>query len=265
MSLIDQSQYSVCLSVKEYLRMYYSSSVEEDWPNQFREKLFNKFVQKYSSKWDRKSARLLDFSGGAVILDYISAAPHVAEIVHAAYTQDERREIELWKNNDEGAHDWSPHIKHVVGEIEGLKGDTAWQERVALLRSKIKVVSCNVYEEHPITPSDDNFSVIFTSLALESACKTHDDFKVSIKKLVKMLRIGGYLAILLVEEETFYFIGESKWVVLPVSLSQVTAAVEEAGCVVLMSKRDPFPIQFLENPTLTDAKAFVFLAAYKVK
>ena len=82
-------------------------------------------------------------------------------------------------------------------------------------------------DEHPITPADKKFSIICTSLALEAACKTHDDFKASIKKLVKMLQIGGYLALVLVEEETFYFIGENKWVVLPLSLSQEKAAVEE--------------------------------------
>ena len=63
--------------------------------------------------------RLLDFGGGPVILNYISAAPHVAEIVHAAYKDDERKEIELWKNDAEGAYGWNPHIMHVVSELEG--------------------------------------------------------------------------------------------------------------------------------------------------
>jgi hypothetical protein len=244
--------------------MYYSDQ-EKDWLSNFRAKLFNEFFKKYSPKWDRKNARLLDFSGGPVILDYISAAPHVSEIVHSAYKEDERKEIELWKNDNKDAHDWSPYVKYVVNEIEGLKGDAAWQERVALLRSKIKVTSCNVYDEHPITQTEDSYSIICTSLVLESACKTFDDFKAAVKKLVQMLRMGGYISILFVEEETFYFIKEGKWIVLPLSLSQVQEAVEEAGCVVLMTERDPMPIESLENQILFDAKAFVFLAAYKVK
>ena len=152
-----------------------------------------------------------------------------------------------------------------MNEIEGLKGDAAWQERVALLRSKIKVTSCNVYDEHPITPTEDSYSIICTSLALESACKTFDDFKAAVKKLVQMLRMGGYISILFIEEETFYFIKEGKWIVLPLSLLQVQEAVEEAGCVVLMTERDPMPIESLESQILCDGKAFVFLAAYKVK
>ena len=99
MSLLDQSQYSTCFSAKEYLQTYYSDQ-EKDWLSNFRAKLFNKFFKKYSPKWDRKDARLLDFSGGSVILDYVSAAPHVSEIVHSAYKEDERKEIELWKNTN---------------------------------------------------------------------------------------------------------------------------------------------------------------------
>ena len=266
MSLFDQSQYSTCFSAKDYLQMYYSDQ-EKDWLSNFRSRLFNEFFKKYSPKWDRKNARLLDFSGGAAILDYVSAAPHVSEIVHSAYKEDERKEIELWKNNLKDAHDWSPYIKYVVNEIEGLKGDAAWQERIALLRSKIKVASCNVYDEHPLTPTEDenSFSIICTTNALEAACKTYEDFKAIMKKLVKMLRLGGYIIIVFDEEGTFYSVIESKWAILTLSLAQVQEAVEEAGCVVLMTERDPTPIEYLENPILFDAKAAIFLAAYKVK
>ena len=265
MSVFPQLQYSTSFNVKQYLEMYYRY-VEQDYLNNFRVKIFKEFFQKYSAKWDGKSARLLEFGGGAIILSYISAAPYVAEIVHSAYTEDEQREIIKWKNDTEGAHDWTPAIKYAVAEIEGLKGDKAQQERVALLRSKIKVTSCNIFDDHPVDPTEgqEKFSIISTSFVLEAACENYDDFKVGLKKLVKMLRLGGYIAILFLEEETYFVNGQGKWPVLPVSMAQVKEAVEEAGCVVLMSERDPTPINILENPTDTDEKACVFLAAYKV-
>ena len=227
----------------------FHSDQEKDWLSKFRLKVFNEVFKRYSSHWDKKNARLLDFSGGPVILNYISAAPHVSEIVHSAYKEDERKEIELWKNDNKDAHDWSPYIKYVVNEIEGLEGDAAWQERAALLRSKIKVASCNVHDEHPITPTEQNnsFSIIFTSLSLEAACKTYEDFKAAIKNVVKMLRLGGYFAILFDEDETFFYAGGSKWPILTLSLPQVQEAVEEAGCVVLMTERDPMPIEHIEK------------------
>ena len=266
MSLIDQSRYSTHFSTRHYLQMYYSE-VEEDFCQYFRGKFFKDFFQKYSCKWDKSSAKLLDFSGGAVICNYISAAPYVAEIVHSAYIEEERRELELWVSDSDGAHNWNPYIQHAVSVIEGQEGETAWKERAALLRSKIKVVSCNVYDEHPIDLSkeESRFSIICTSFALEAACKTYAEFKSVVQKLVKLLRLGGYIIIFFVEDGTFYYEGEKKFAMLPVSLAQVQEAVEEAGCVVLMSERDPTSIDHLENPTLSDKKAYTFLAAYKVK
>lgn len=246
--------------------MYYSS-IEQDWIGHFRQELLNKFFQRYRSKWDRESAKLLDFGAGATILNYIGAAPHVAEIFHAAHAESELLEIELWKNNDDAAHDWSPFIKYVVREIEGLDAENVWQERAEMIRSKMKIVACNIHDDYPIsfTKEKSLFSIVCTSYVLEAACQTYDAFKAGIKKLVQLLRLGGYIVILLVEEETFYSTENEKWAVLPVSMEQLKEAVEEAGCVILMSDRDPTPIHLIEKPTHYNKKACVFLAAYKTK
>ena len=133
MSCTENSEYVASFSAKLFLQGYHSS-VGQEWTTKFCLKVFREFFQKYHSKWDRSSARL---SGGPVIANYISAAPHVGEIVHSAHTEGERRELELWKNNAEGAHDWLPYIKHIVSDVEGLQGEAAMQERITLLRSKI--------------------------------------------------------------------------------------------------------------------------------
>ena len=80
-----------------------------------------------------------------MILNYVS------EIVHGAYTDDERKEIKLWKNDAVGAYNWNPYIKQVVNEIEG---DLVVQERAELLRSKIKVASCNINDDPPVEETD---------------------------------------------------------------------------------------------------------------
>ena len=68
-----------------------------------------------------------------------------------------------------------------------------------------------------------------------------------------------------VEDETFYTIGQHKWFALPVTMEQVKEALVEAGFVVLMAEREPVSVEGIRNPTIYDAKAFLFLAAYKVK
>ena len=263
MSLIDQSLYSTHFNIRDYLLSVYSDEKQTI----FRGKAFTDFFLKYSPKWDKSSARLLEFGGGAAILNYISAAPYVAEIVHSAYTEDERKELKLWLEGADGAHNWNPIVKRVVSVIEGQEGDSAWQERVAQLRSKIKVVSCNIHEDHPIglELEQSRFSVICTSFVLQSACKSYGEFKIGVKKLVSLLRLGGYIAFIHAENSSYYCFGDSKWADLPVSLEQLKEAVEDAGCIVLMTERDPAPIHEFESGFPSDYIAICFLAAYKVK
>ena len=266
MSLIEKTEYSTNLDVKHYLQTFYCN-LHAEWTTRFRVNMMKDFFRRYSSKWDSRTAKLLDFGAGAVIMNYISGAPHVAEIFHAAHTADERREMELWKSGAEEAHDWRPALEFVVGEVEGFGGgEASWRERAASLRSKIRVLGCDIHDEHPIGPTEPrSFSIVCTSFVLESVCSTYENFKFSIAKLVKLLKLGGYLVIIFVEDQTFYTIGQEKWAVLPVSLEQVRKAVEESGCVTLMVERDPSPIHLMENQTVSDQKSCSFIAAYRVR
>ena len=227
----------------------------------------HEFFQRYSCKWDKTSAKLLEFGGGPVIIDLISAEPHAAEIVLAAHTENERQAIELWRKDKDGAHDWTSAFKHVVCELESKTGDNTWRTRQAALRSRLKVISCDITQEHPIGLTEETgpFSVVCSSFCLEVASKTHAEYKEAIKKLAKLLKLGGYLVMLTVEDETFYKVGQYKWPVLPVTLEQVKEALEDAGFFLLKADREPMPIGHIQNSANSDEKAFVFFVAYKVR
>ena len=115
-------------SAKEYLDTYYSSAkgnpIEQGQFEFYSEQQYS-FYKRYSCKWNKKTARLLEFGGGAVISNLIIAAPYVNKITFAAYLESERKEIELWKHGKEGAHDWSSDFKFIAGE-------DAWREREQL-------------------------------------------------------------------------------------------------------------------------------------
>jgi len=103
------------------------------------------FYVKYNSKWNNKTTRLLEFSGGPVITFLISATPYINQITFAAYDESEQKEIELWKHGKEGAHDWSSYFKSIVNEVEHIAGDDAWCEREKLLCKRISsVVLCDI-------------------------------------------------------------------------------------------------------------------------
>ena len=77
--------------------------------------------------------------------------PYVNQITFAAYAENERKEIILWKNREEGAHDWSSHLKHVINEVEHIVGDDTWHEREELLRKRItNITPCDIFSDNPL-------------------------------------------------------------------------------------------------------------------
>ena len=224
-----------------------------------------KFYSRYSSKWDTNTARLLEFGGGPTIQNLISAVPYVNQITFAVHTESERKEIELWKNRKEDAHDWSSHFKYIVKEVEHITGDDTWREREELLRKRISdIVPCDISWDNPLPIENKSYEIVLTSLCLESACKTHAEYKVAIKKLVSLLKPGGFLVMITAERETFYVDGKRKWSTLYNTFEQVKEALDEAGTTIYMAEREPATMEYIQNPVISDNKGFIFVAAQKI-
>ena len=61
---------------------------------------------------------MLEFCAGGVVINAISAAPHVNQIVLAAHTKSEQEALRLWKTGAKGAPDWTYYFKYVMEELE---------------------------------------------------------------------------------------------------------------------------------------------------
>ena len=232
----------------------------------FRWEQLYKFFTKYNSKWDNKTARLLEFGGGLVVTPLISAAPYVNQITFSAFLESERKEVELWKQGKEGARDWSSHFKYVVNDMEHISGDDAWREREELLRKRIaNIVPCDALNDNPLLGTQEPFEIISTSSTLETACTSYVEYKAAIKRLVGLLKPGGFFLMLIPERITFYVLGNKKWPCLHVTLEQVKEALAEAGAAVLMSERDPVSMEQMQNPVVVDKKSYAFVATHKVE
>ena len=88
---------------RSFLRTRYSNLEAERC--QFYRRCFHEFYQKYHTQWDTTTTRLLEFGGGPSIVPLISAAPFVSEIVFAEYAESNRKEVQLWKDNNPNAYD----------------------------------------------------------------------------------------------------------------------------------------------------------------
>ena len=253
---------------KAYLNLYYASSHGnpiEKGTMDFQGTQLYKFYTKYSFKWNNETARLLEFGGGPVILSLIGAVQYVSEIVFAAYLESERKEVELWRYGKEGAHDWSSHFKYVVNEVEHIAGDDVWRERAELLRKRISsIIACDILCDNPLLIKQEPFEIVYSSLCLEAACTTFTEYKEGVRKLVGLLKPGGFLLMFIVERQTYYVVGEKRLFTLYLTLEQIKEALVEAGTVVLVAERDPAPIVETQNP-VSDYKGLLFVAAQKVE
>ena len=275
MSTIQPISYLTDFDGRKYLESRFFSAVD-DIPNAGQNTLLScrlfyqtqviQFYKRYRSKWNNNTARLLAFSSGPSIEGLISVVPHVNEIIFSAHTEGERKEVELWKFEKDGAHDWSSHFKRTVYELENVTGNTAWNDREKLLRQRITaIIGCDIFQDYPLSIKQDPFEIISTGVFLEAACNTLLEYKAAVKKLVSLLKPGGFLTMCVIERQTFYMINKKKWPSLPVTLEQVKEALADAGMVVLVTERDPASIQDIENPIISDYKAVLFVAAQKVE
>ena len=254
---------------KEYLDLYYPSpkgNPNEKGQAEFYGEQLHNFYTKYSSKWDNKTARLLEFSGGPSISNLISAVPYVNQITFSAYLESERREVELWKHGKEGTKDWGPEFKSTLNEVENITGDDAWRERQEQLRKCITdIIPCDIFCDYPLLVKQEPYEIVFTSLCLEVVCRTYAEYKQGVKKLVGLLKPGGFLLMFMEERETFYMVGNKRWDVLYLTLEHMKEALAEAGTAILVAERDPASMEQIQNPVVSDCKAVVFVVAQKVE
>ena len=101
---------------KEYLVRRFTSPngvIDEKRAVQpFYLKSMHNFYHDYHCNWNSETARIIEFGGGPCIYPLISAAPYFSEIVFAEYAEEGRREVELWKNQQPTAHDWTPYFRY---------------------------------------------------------------------------------------------------------------------------------------------------------
>ena len=126
------------------------------------QKFWSTFEPLKSSKND--TSTLLDFGGGPVIVNLVSAAPKVHRIVVAEYTEANRNAMRLWINGNTDAYDWSPYIKYIVKDLEGNVNKETPSFRMQELKQKIKSIVPGDITKKPIV--ELNLMISTSSLML---------------------------------------------------------------------------------------------------
>ena len=224
----------------------------------FRLKELHKFWSIFeplkSSKND--TSTLLDFGGGPVIVNLVSAAPKVHRIVVAEYTEANRNAMRLWINGNTDAYDWSPYIKYIVKDLEGNVNKETPSFRMQEIKQKIKSIVPGDITKKPIVelnPDDINkqFDVVSTTLCLEVCTSSVTEYKAAVVELCKLVKPGGYLYMAGTLESTFYTFAGERFYVFPLTQEVIEEAMQEGGILGVKFKTQPLKA----NRELSDAKA----------
>ncbi len=100
------------------------------------------------------------------------------------------------------------------------------------MRSSIKdVVSCNILQDDPLSPHSftSKFDVITTSLCLEAACHTKQQYTDGLKKLAAYLVQDGVLLIAGMLNQNVYDVGSETFYSLHLNKDDIDEALGAAG------------------------------------
>ena len=198
---------------KLYLPSYYN---EVDEYHAFSLKCFHEFFKSYQPP--PGGAKLLEFGGGPVVSNLISAAPKCREIVFGEFEEDNREGINLWLRKDPLAFNWQPFFSYVVGTLEGGTEENI-EERKELLRNTVKtVVPFDIFQPNPVEDKGP-YDIVTSSLCLEYIGLTKEQYMESIAKVAHLVKPGG---ILLMQAHE----GVHSWVFAGKTIDQNSISVE---------------------------------------
>ena len=234
----------------------------------FRLKPFHKFWSNFegSSLKDSTGIRCLEFGGGPCIGNLISASPKVDHIVFSEYVEANRKAVESWIAGTREAYDWSPWIEFVVRDLEGDSSAQAVLDRTQDLKQKIKsVVPCDVTKD-PIVRLESAdvgkaFDVVSTSLCIEVAVSSEQEYKSAVAKLCKFIKPNGYLCMFGVLKETFYCVGNVKFRSFPLTQVLIEEAMKTGGIQEI--KFEQFDLEGIVPPEVTSAQ-FMYFASGRI-
>ena len=175
----------------------------------------------------------------------ISAATKASEIVLSDYAEQNRVAVREWLEKNKGSLDWSPYFCLVVKDMEGKDAEEV-QIRQDQIRRLVKaVVYCDLTQDPPIEEGyNEEYDIVISSLVLEVVSQSSEDYKRNIKKLPKLVKLGGSLFLYSAESSGsgFYLAGDQKFKAFSVSKAHAIESMTEAGfCNITCEKVDDSP------------------------
>ncbi|CAH1265136.1 NNMT [Branchiostoma lanceolatum] len=176
------------------LDTYYRDFPQQDDGKDYRHWLIKTHHQSFKSG-QFKGRRLLDVGTGPNIISVLSASKYFPDITCSDYLQNCREELQLWLRDDPGAFDFVSYLQY----LSAMEGDSTTPEDIASrLRSAVKaVLPCDVTQPNPLAPQSlEPFDVVVSSLCVDSACKTREEYCACLGNVASLVKSGGDLILI---------------------------------------------------------------------
>ena len=210
-----------------YLQYYQEINVG----HRFSLNFLHEFYKSYESS--PVGLKILEFGAGPIICFQISAALYASEIVLSEYVEKNREVLQMWLDRDPKAPNWKPFFECVVQELEGKSKEEAEMRQEKLRRVVKAVIPCDITKDSPIDPAYCGpYDVLFSSLCLDSACTSLEEYTEGLRKFAKYIKPGGKLVLQSVsksEDTMFYMVGKDKFSGCSVNAECLTTTLEKTG------------------------------------
>jgi len=187
-----------------------------------------------------KGSKMLELGSAATVHNIASASAHFPNIIQSDLVEENREQLKKWLRGHTEFFDWS-HFLDLVAKIESPDSDPK-NIRPSLetrIRNSVKgVIKGDVLNDYIVAIDEKKYSdvsppydLVSSFWCLENAAPDFDTYVAVLKKINRILKIGGGIIIGGFENGGTMYIGEKPFPYLKLSLNDVTNALNMAGFV----------------------------------
>ncbi|CAF3361366.1 unnamed protein product [Rotaria socialis] len=167
------------------------------------------------------------------------------------------------------AFDWTNYFESVLTVARSSKEKRLeWESRLrdALCRGGLSACDVNDPNWPVLSGKSNDYDIIFRSLCLEAACLTIEIFNETIRRLVRLLKPGGLLLLVMVRNESFYYVDKEKFFCLPLNEAKVENALHATGELMdIHIDSSDTTVEDQERNTMSNFNGEMIIHAYKTK
>uniref|UniRef100_A0A8C5R986 Nicotinamide N-methyltransferase n=1 Tax=Leptobrachium leishanense TaxID=445787 RepID=A0A8C5R986_9ANUR len=183
---------------------------------------------KYFSPALIKGGTLINLSTGATVFHLLPICTLFEDIIILELNECCLEDTKKWLHKEQGCFDWS-HASKILAVWEGCSDN--WEAKEDDLRSRVKlVIKSDFKNENPTDPVVlQKADCVISLCVMGHVAKDRDAYCQNLKKLSKMLKLGGYLLLIGVLNASHFCVGEHKYQILKFNEEDIKKSLTDHG------------------------------------